>query len=477
MIPAFQTVAMFRCFLRWIGVGSLSVGCLLTLRAQAQEGSTGVWKAGVASVVITPDQPMWMAGYASRTNVSQGKTTELYAKTLALEDSASNRLVIVTVDLIGVPRSLRDAVERSAISDHGLRREQLLMNCSHTHSGPEFRIQPGPQDWAMFGKDGIRGAKSADTYGVELRERIREGIRRAIEMMAPVQLNYQHARCGFAMNRRTPTPAGYDNFPNPDGPVDHDVPVLRVNRPDGQLLAVLFGYACHNTTTALYQFSGDYAGFAQREIESAHPGAVALFLQGCGGDQNPYPRGTIELAQIHGRNLATAVEAALQTKARPLPGGLRSAFGEVDLDYAPRPSRAEFEGRTLTNGPAADHARRMLDRLANEKTLPGRYPYPVQVIQFGQELTLIALAGETCVDYSHRLKQELSGATALWVAGYCNDVMAYIPSARLLGEGGYEPYSSMFYSEIHPGPWAPTLEERIIKKVHELHRRLQPNQN
>jgi hypothetical protein len=77
------------------------------------------------------------------------------------------------------------------------------------------------------------------------------------------------------------------------------------------------------------------------------------------------------------------------------------------------------------------------------------------------------------VDYSLRLKKELSGP-ALWVAGYCNDVMAYIPSARLLREGGYEPHTSMHFSEIHPGPWAPTLEERIIAKVHELNARLKP---
>src|SRR6185503_16627263 len=70
-----------------------------------------VWKAGVASVVITPDQPMWMAGYASRTNVSHGKAHDLFAKALALEDAQGHGLVIVTLDLIGVPRSLRNGVE------------------------------------------------------------------------------------------------------------------------------------------------------------------------------------------------------------------------------------------------------------------------------------------------------------------------------------------------------------------------------
>jgi hypothetical protein len=447
--------------------------------AVAAEASNAAWKAGAAVVAITPNQPMWMAGYASRTNVSNGKGLELFAKALALQDSSSNRLVIVTLDLIGVPRSLRQAVEQQARVDHGLTREQLLMNCSHTHSGPEFRIQRGPQDWAMFGKENIRGAKSADDYGIELRGRIREVISLALAELGPAALSYQHARCGFAMNRRTPVRGGYDNFPNPEGPVDHDVPVLRVDGADGRLRAVLFGYACHNTTLALYQFSGDYAGFAQQALEKAHPGAVALFMLGCGGDQNPYPRGTVPLAQAHGQTLATAVDAALMTTPMKLSGPLRGALAELELDYAPVPTRAEFEARLQTNGPAADHARRMLERLNQDGRLPERYPYPVQLLQFGDQLTLVALAGETCVDYSHRLKRELrepalslSNAPALWVAGYCNDVMAYIPSARLLREGGYEPHSSMFYSEIHPGPWASSLEERIISKVHELNRQL-----
>lgn len=324
----------------------------------------------------------------------------------------------------------------------------------------------------MFGKEGIPGAKSGEDYGRELKEKIIDVVRRALASRAPARLSYQHARCGFAMNRRTPFGTNYNNFPNPEGPVDQAVPVLRVDSADGKLRAVIFGYACHNTTLALYQICGDYAGYAQQYFEAANPGATALFMQGCGGDQNPYPRGTLELAQTHGRSLATAVEAALQTRSRPLIGPLRLAYDEVEIHYAGPPTREDFESRLKSsNVYEAQHARRMLDRLAKDRKLPEKYPCPVQVIQFGTDLMFIALGGETVVDYSLRLKKELSGPP-LWVAGYCNDVMAYIPSARLLREGGYEPHSSMQFSEIHPGPWAPSLEERIIGKVHELNKRL-----
>src|SRR5262249_23372324 len=220
-------------------------------------------------------------------------------------------------------------------------------------------------------------------------------------------LSYQHARCGFAMNRRTLVGTNYNNFPNPDGPVDHDVPVLRVEDQQGQLRAVLFGYACHNTTLALYQFSGDYAGYAQQYFETAHPGVTALFLQGCGGDQNPYPRGTFELAQQHGRSLATAIDAALQTRPRPLSGPLGLAYGEVDLDYAGPPTREDFEKQLSSSNPyEAQHGRRFLERLDKGEEVPKKYSFPAQVVHFGQDLKLVALAGETVVDYSLRLKRE-----------------------------------------------------------------------
>lgn len=453
---------------------SCLVSLLGLLGASSVFGATNAasWKAGVASAVITPDKPMWMAGYASRTNVSQGTALDLYAKALALEDARGARLVIVTLDLISVPRPLRDAVEAAVLKEHGLPREGLLLNCSHTHSGPEFRLGRGPKDWAMFGPEGLPGVKSGEEYGRELQAKLIDLVRRALANRTPAKLNYQHARCGFAMNRRTLVGTHYNNFPNPEGPVDQDVPVLRVDDTEGKLRALLFGYACHNTTLALYQICGDYAGYAQQYLEAAHRGATALFMQGCGGDQNPYPRGTIELAQLHGRTLATAVESALQTRPRPLTGPLRLAYDEVDIPYAGPPMRADYEAKLKsTDRYEVQHAQRMLARFDRGERLPEKYSFPAQVVQFGDDLTLVALAGETVVDYSLRLKKELAGP-ALWIAGYSNDVMSYIPSARLLGEGGYEPRTSIFFSEIHPGPWATSLEERIIGKVKELNARL-----
>jgi len=108
--------------------------------------------------------------------------------------------------------------------------------------------------------------------------------------------------------------------------------------------------------------------------------------------------------------------------------------------------------------------------LDRDGRLPSEYPYPLQVWQFGQDVTLIAMAGEVVVDYALRLKREL-GMEKVWVAGYSNDVFAYIPSLRVLREGGYEAEGAMLYY-CQPGAFDPSVEETIVQKAHELVKRL-----
>jgi len=451
------------------GVFSWFLFLVISFNARGEEP---LWKAGAAVEVVTPDQPMWMAGYASRTEPSRGKVHDLYVKALAIEDPQGTRQVIVTSDLISVPRPIRDALEKAVQQKYDLPPEGLLMNCSHTHCGPEIRTTR----WSLDSLPPER-LKSAKEYVVVLQAKLVKVVGAALADLAPAKIAYAHARCGFAMNRRTPSAAGFRNFPNPEGPVDHDTPVLRVDTPDGKLKAVLFGYACHNTTLGFDKFCGDYAGFAQAYLEEAHPGAVALFMLGCGGDQNPYPRRTLDLAKQHGRSLATAVEAALLTQAKPVTGSLKAAYGMATVEYQTPPSRAELEAQAQSkNIYDRRHAERLLQQLKEEGKLRETYDCPVQVVRLGETVTLFALPGETVVDFSLRLKAEFiePGSPAVWVAGYSNDVFAYVPSRRVLTEGGYEAGGAMRYftTVLQPGPFAPNVEERIITRAHELHRKL-----
>ncbi|HUG92948.1 MAG TPA: neutral/alkaline non-lysosomal ceramidase N-terminal domain-containing protein [Planctomycetaceae bacterium] len=421
----------------------------------------------MASIVITPAHSMWMAGYAARNKPSEGTAQDLFAKALAIEDADGTRLVVVTADLIGIPRGLRDSLVARVREKFGLAPEALLLNASHTHCGPELRASKASQ--LALGEDRVAQARA---YLEVLETKLLTIIGQAIERLEPARIAYSHARCGFAMNRRLLTDRGYVIGPNPDGPVDHSVPVLRVETAGGRLNAVLFGYACHNTTLSFYEFCGDYAGFAQQYLEESHPGATALFLTGCGGDQNPYPRRALEQARQHGRALANAVEAALEARPRTIAGPLRLAQDEVVLNFAPPPSREELLKRLASSDRyERRHAERLLEELDANGRIRDEYPYLVHAVRFGNDLTLVALAGEVVVDYSLRLKRELSTADAngpiVWVSGYSNDVFGYVPSVRVLEEGGYEGGGAMRHTAF-PGPFAATLEERIVGKVHEL---------
>ncbi len=444
-----------------IGVCLLSSG--LTIRAD----DAAEWKVGVATVAITPSQPMWMAGYASRTKPSDGVLTELHAKALAMEDSAGTRAIIVTTDLISIPRVLREQVVAAVEKQFKLPGSGLLLNCSHTHCSP---VVKDDLELSVMYRLEPEQRKRIETYFVELRDKMIGVIGAALEDLEPAKLSYSHGRCGFAMNRRLPTKDGFQNSPYPDGPVDQDVPVLRIETLDGKLRAIAFGYACHNTTTALQQFNADYAGYAQTEIEKAHPGVTALFVMGCGGDQNPYPRGQIEWAQAHGKSLATAVEAALLPQAKPIRGPLKADLKEIDLPFVP-----VTKDELLARRESKDvYEQRRVESLLNDVEKTGKvrssYPYPVQVLQFGSDLTLVTMGGEVVIDYSLRLKKEL-GDGPVWVAGYSNDVMAYIPSERVLREGGYEGTGAMRYTSL-PSPWRSGLEEQIVTTIRGMTERL-----
>jgi len=367
------------------------------------------------------------------------------------------------LDLIAIPRELRDWMEAETGRRYKLPPESLLMNASHTHSGPELRASK----LELYDLGAAR-TQQAQRYNLELRQKLSDLVGRALSGMVQARLAYSKDTAGFAINRRLKTKTGYSNNPNPDGPVDHDVPVLQVLSVDGKLRAVLFGYACHNTTLNGYQYCGDYAGFAQENVEMTHPGATALFATGCAADQNPNPRRTVELARQHGKSLADAVERALTKEARSVRGSLHAAIKDVALEFAPPPSKAELEklAESSKNKTEQRHAALLLNQLKETGAIKTTYPCKVQVIRFGNDLTFAAIAGEVVVDYSLRLKRELTG-TPLWVMGYSNDVFGYLPSLRVLQEGGYEGGDAMNGTSF-PGPFASSVEKLVVDAVREL---------
>ena len=152
----------------------------------------------------------------------------------------------------------------------------------------------------------------------------------------------------------------------------------------------------------------------------------------------------------------------------PVHPPLRTAFDRVDLPFSPPPSKEELEKRLSDEDVYKQRQARGLLGIIDEKgSLPTQYHYPISAIQFGKDLTMVLLAGEVVVDYDIRLKREMPSPPQLWVLGYANDVFAYIPSERVLEEGGYEAATSMIYYG-QPGPWAPEVEKILVSKVEQV---------
>jgi hypothetical protein len=440
-----------------------AAGCLaLLLAAPAARPAEPDWKVGLAQVKITPSQPVVLAGYAGRTKPFAKVETDLYAKALVLEDRLGQRAALVTTDLIGLSAAVAEPVCERLHAQTGLRREHILLNSSHTHTGPALSLDPKAREGLPAGD-----AQRTVEYTRQLQDRLVEVVVQAASRLEPATLSWGGGVVHFVMNRREFTPAGVILGNNPRGLADRSVPVLRVDGPDGKLRAVLFGAASHNTTLtpSHHEVCGDYAGFAQTHVQERHPAVQAMFMLGCAGDANPYPRGTMELARAHGTALGQEVCRVLETKLRPVRGPLKIAFDRAALPLQAPPPREDLQKQAAEQrGYRPGVARQMLAVLDRGDKLPTHYTCPFTVWQMGEDLTLVGLPGEVVVDYVAALEKAL-GPNQLWVAGYCNDVFGYLPSARVLGEGGYET-RGLISGGV--GLFDPKAQEVVVQKVRDL---------
>lgn len=424
----------------------------------AQEGPA--WKAGAAAVDITPSEPMWLAGYASRDHTAEGVLQPLWAKALAVEDAQGRRAILITSDLLGFPKEMSDHIRDRIQQRFGLTRADILLNSSHTHSGPVLLNSL----MGMYPLDEA-GIDAVKKYSAALEEKAAALAEQAFANLQPARLASGKGVVRFAVNRRENSESELLNLTEFKGPVDHSVPVVMATKEDGAPLAIVFSYACHGTVLCEYQWCGDYPGFAQAALEKAYPGAVAMFAAGCGADINPLPRRTAALARQYGAELAAATQRAITDTLKPLDPVLTTRYNEVDLELAPAPDRAYFEGIARDGAPyMRKTAAGMVQELDAGRPLRSHYPYCIQIWRLGGQ-TLVAMGGETVVEYDIAVKRMLGPETAVF--GYSNDVMSYIPSLRVLREGRYEGDTSQLLYGM-PSKWAESIETRILDGIRTL---------
>ncbi len=258
----------------------------------------------------------WRAG-------SEAVRQPIHVKALALQDETGAVSVVVTIDLVGIRREMMEPIAQRASRELHIVREHILFNASHTHSAPVTG------DLTVYGP--LMGAyleaqkATLGRYTEALPNLIYAAIANATSNLRPATLAFEQGYAGFAVNRRR---VGRRELP---GPVDHDVPVLAARGAEGQYIAILFGYACHNTVMDDYTIHGDYAGYAQQYLQDRFPGAISLFMQGAGADANPLPRRRVQDLERYGATLADAVEDVIKGAMKPVTGPIRAAIETTEL--------------------------------------------------------------------------------------------------------------------------------------------------
>ncbi len=426
--------------------------CLTVTAVTETRAEEELVPVGLAAVDITPEYPIRLHGFGSRRTQSEGVTHRIWAKALAIGTDEQSPLIVLAADNLGVRMSMIDEVARRLDAKAGIERAHVAMTFTHSHTTPKVA---GSADTVFSTPIPPEHQQRIDQYTAQLTDWLEQAALEALANRQPARLSWAVGQVGFAKNRRTE-----------GGPVDHDLPMLVVTSPAGEIRGVLVTYACHCVTLSNNKISGDWAGYAQVAIEKNHPGAVAMVSIGCGSDANPSSGVTgdkTDVAAAQGAEIATEVERLLQEKRSPVTGPIAATLRTIALPLERIPSRSEWESLAARDNPEGYNAKFQLARLDRGESLQTAIDYPIQTVVFGDSLAMVFLAGEVCVDYAHRLKQELD-AQRLWIHGYANDFCAYIPSERLVREGGYGGGAETVYFAL-PATLRTGLEDQIISEV------------
>lgn len=410
---------------------------------------------GTARRDITPEPGIWMSGYAGR-GAAESVLDPLELTALALELDG-RAVVLITADLLGFDAACGETIG----GELGLAPEALILAASHTHGGPAF-VQ--------------RITTEAAHLDAGYRERVLEAAvlagREALERRSAAVGWFGQGATTLGINRRGAEPP-HGMEPNPAGFYDRTVSVLAFAAPGStRPHTVLFSAACHPTTLgAQTMLSADWPGAARRAVEAAVAGCRALFVQGCCGNIRPRtidlaePRrfrpGTPADVQRIGWTCAHEVLRLLLDDRRPLDGPLVAGAAAASLPLVAQPTPDELRAAAAGEGARATWARALL--AAHGERLPRAVDYRVTAWRFGESLALVGLPGEVVSELGAAARA--GAGLPLLLAAYCNAMPCYIPTAKILREGGYEAGvgSNLYYGV--PGVLAEESEPRILAAV------------
>ena len=422
--------------------------------------------AGAAKTQITPAIGGLLQ--SGMTVTSTGVLDDLYSTAVVLDDG-STKVALVGNDLIYMEASLAAAIRARIAAQTGIPGDHVLLNASHTHSGPSISVlSPDPVDME---------------YREWVIQRIADTVARADAALEPASLAIGEAEGLFAINRRKVVDGTSSMLPNYEDTVDNRARVLRVDRLDGSVLAIVFSVACHGTGFDYRGnpvIGGDYISPAKDEIERsfATEGApIAVFLTGCGGNIRPrvltpdgdrfHPCSAAEIRAIGRGAGAVAVRAARESHmAVGYP--IAIAREQLPLPFQDPPTVEELksyraEPRRNRWVTWADY---LIEKLENGEQLPKTVDMEVQVLRLGG-VCIVAMGGEVFVEIGlaiERALQESHRAQMALTLGYSNSEVGYVCTASSYPEGGSEPAD--FYRWFwYPAPFEPETEQFVVRRA------------
>ena len=459
--------------------------------------------AGVARIEITPPVGFRMQGFMRRTEPSEGIESPLLATALVVADEET-KIVIIDCDLIGFDLPLAAQIRNQVAERLGTPTHHVTIGCTHTHNGPctVRGVLGGVHD--VDGDPLER--KALDAYLEDLANRLAGTAALADSRRQPARARAGRGEAAVAINReeRAPEDGVIVVGRNPDGATDHTVGVLRVDDLQGNPIAVVTNYAAHPVVMGYRTclLSPDYPGVVRRIVEQV-TGATCLFLTGAAGNQ-----ATLSFVQsdwgeqerMGGMIAGAAVQAFFEIETRPYEDVrergvslssialyhkefqegsthrlLKVAAQHVSVPLQPLPSleeaatqlaeaSAQVKKLKAEGAPTpATYPARLVQRWAEgvvEKVKSGVKQETLTLEILGYRLddfVLVAMPGEPFVEIGLQIQQR-SKAQHTMFAGYCNGVLAYMPTAETVAQGGMAVESAVRTYNISAPPTSETVD-------------------
>lgn len=404
--------------------------------AKALENRTasGSFRAACVKLEITPETPQWLQGYGPRQ--SRGVHDRIYHRIVAMDDGTTT-FFLVSTDICTISPSFYHAFQERLQRETGIQPEQIWWSTTHTHSAPHV----GPQDVSpMFVRTlGDRFSIQHDTgYWERVTEILLQGIRQARANLQPARLGIGSGTALANVNRRQRNADGRTVLGvNPDGIVDRQLGLLRLERPDGTPLALIANYAIHGTALGGKNqlISGDVPGFVSAYVEQKL-GAPLLFINGAEGNAAPlYSVGTdfdhprLQECQTILREAILAVNASLASTT----ADVALSLGKTVIETPQRAGLEWPDSLPDYHSVAADGA--------------ARVRVPVYSLTINDDTVLWAAPLELFSEIAINVRNESPFANTFYF-GLTNGSLLYLPTKAAFAEGGYEPNVSPFTDRV-----------------------------